>query len=256
MSKRAHGAGYGGPRPFKRSSFRTARGGYAGFAFKAPRKMARPGINVRTGGFTGIENKFIDTQTDDDSFTESWAAMEPATTNLSTVAQGDGESQRDGRVYVIDSIHLKGYIRLPGAELVADVPASVICRIVVVVDTQTNGTTIVATEVMDAGQTKDVLAFRNLQNTLRFKVIWDKTFTLQVNSVSHFAVNSFSNTETLRHFKYNHKFPGGLRVTMSSTEQSIANVRDNSIHLIGVCSPFDAAVVPKLHYQCRIRFRG
>ena len=39
-----------------------------------------------------IEKKFFDVEANADAFATTWATMEPATTNLSAVAQGDGES--------------------------------------------------------------------------------------------------------------------------------------------------------------------
>lgn len=246
-----HGFAGARPGPASRGFTRARHPSYVASAVRA-----RLGARGRTGGFTGIERKFFDVETDADVFTTSWATMEPATTNLSAIGQGDGESNRDGRKYVIDSINLKGFLELPGGEATTDPPDSVSVRVCLVLDTQTNGAQLTATDVMDAGQTKDFLAFRRLDNVQRFKVLWDRTFTLQINTLSHIAANLFSNSVQVVSFKKSITFNPPLQVNMSGTTADIANVRDNSLHMIGVSSAFNAAIVPRLSYQCRIRFRG
>lgn len=208
----------------------------------------------RTAGFLGIETKFFDVEADQDAFAVSWATMEPATTNLTAVAQGDGESNRDGRRYAIKSIHLKGHVEAPAVESnPAPVPDQ-LTRICLVWDTQTNGAQLTATDVMDGGQTVDVLSFRNLQFTKRFRVLYDKTIMLPVGTANtnEGSINLFANALIRRSFKFNKTFDPPIQVTMSGTGADIANVTDNSIHMIGV----SVTTLPTLTYQCRIRFVG
>lgn len=209
--------------------------------------------NVRTGGFLGIERKFFDTEVNNGAFATSWTIEEPATTGLTAIAQGDGESNRDGKNYIIDSIHIKGFLNSAVQESQTAPLADILCRLVLVLDTQTNGAVLTATSVMDAGQSDDVIAFRNLQFTRRFKVLWDRSFVIKRNNTNEGAANLFAAAATNGpFFKVNHVFKGGLPVTMSSTEADIANVTDNSIHMIGIATSTDAM----LDYQCRVRFRG
>ena len=221
-------------------------------AFRPPR--IQPGRLSRTDAFTGIERKFFDSQTVGDAFTTTWAAMETATTNLTAMGQGDEESERDGRKIVIDSIHLRGFVRLAGTELNSDIPESVLCRVVLVLDQQTNGATIAPLTVMDVGQTDDLLAFRRLDNTQRYNILWDQMFEMTSPSISHFAVDSFSNAEVRKHFTKTVVFNPPMEVNMSGTTTDIANVKDNNIHVIGISSGQTNATVT-LDYQCRVRFR-
>ncbi len=217
------------------------------------RRKRKPRSNARTGGFLGMERKFFDVELNADQFSTTWATEEPATTNLSAVAQGDGESNRDGRKYVIQSIHIKGVLGAAVQESQTTPPSDIFARLVLVVDTQTNGAQLTATDVMDGGQTNDVLSFRNLQFTKRFKVIWDRTFVIKRPNTNEGAANLFASASVVTgSFKINHAFKGGLSVTMSGTTADIANVTDNSIHMIAVAD----STAGLISYQSRIRFVG
>lgn len=211
--------------------------------------------NRRTGGYIGVEKKFFDTELDDTAFTAAWTALEPATTNLTAIAQGDGESSRDGREYAIDSIHIRGYVTRDLQESQTAPASDILVRVCLVWDTQTNGAQLTATQVMDGSQTQDVFAFRNLQYTKRFRVLKDLTIKLNVAPavVNEGAANLFASGYIIRPFKINKVFKNPIRVIMSGTAADIANVTDNSLHIIGVSTN---ATATSLHYQCRVRFRG
>lgn len=227
--------------------------------FKKPRRTAAGGAggrrsNVRTGGFLGIETKFFDVESVDDAFSTTWAPMEPATTNLTAVMQGDGESNRDGRKYAIKSIHIRGWVGVPAIEAQTAPISDQVCRIALVWDTQTNGAQLTATSVFDGGLTEDLHAFRNLQFTKRFKVLWDKTFKVPVGTanMAQGGIDLFAHALIRIPFKFNKTFKTPISVTMSGTSADIANVTDNSIHMIGV----GTHSTTDLTYQCRIRFVG
>ncbi len=238
----------------KRNGFRSTT--RARRPFKRPRRTNTAAIrrNIRTGGFLGLERKFFDVESAADAFATTWAAMEPATTNLTAVAQGDGESNREGRKFSILSIHLKGFVKRPASESTTGPFGDETVRVCLVQDKQTNGAQLTATDVMDGGQTEDYLAFRNLQFTKRFNVLWDRTFTLPVSrgAMNEGSINLFATADVRVPFTVNKTFNNPIQVTMSGTTADIANVTDNSIHVIGVGS----ATSVTLDYQCRIRFMG
>ncbi len=212
--------------------------------------------NFRTGGFSGIELKFADIETSNDAFAVTWSTMEDSTNDsVSGVAQGDTESSRDGRVYHIHSVHIRANAHVQAIE---DAPAPLVAlkgRICLILDTQTNGAQLTATDVMDGGQTNDILAFRNLQFTKRFKVLWDRDFLVQrTDQTTSGAINTFNSgfmvTPTM---KYNKKFSPPIKVICSTgTTGVISLINDNSLHIIGVGN----ATALQLDYQCRIRFTG
>ncbi len=201
-------------------------------------------VNGRTGGFMGLEMKFADIETSADAFSTTWTTMEDATNDsVSGVAQGDGESSRDGRKYAIHSIHIKAHIEKGKNESQAAPLDDNVGRFCLVLDRQTNGAQLTATDVMDGGQTDDVLAFRNLQHTKRFGVIWDKSWKLSVASgnTNEGAVNLFANGNVSTPIMFfNKKFSPPIIVTCTGTDGTISGISDNSLHIIGVATDVTA----------------
>ncbi len=236
----------------KRKQFRRKPGPKS--MVRRPRRFRRQ--NVRTGGFMGIEKKFADNETNNDAFSSTWATMEDATNSqISGVAQGNGESQRIGRKITILSIHIRMRVHVAASESVAAPLPDLFGRVVIVLDKQTNAAQLTATDVMDAGQTDDVLAYRNLQQTERFQVLWDKKWFLPAKQSNEGAVNLFAQgAQSTPMMFFNKTFPnGGIRVTYNGTATGVvAAVTDNSIHCIGIANLASAL----LNMQIRIRYTG
>lgn len=225
-------------------------------SFSARRRavgVVRP--NARTGGFQGIEMKFIDIESVDDAFATTWATMEDGTNDvLSGIVQGNGESQRIGRKVQIHSIHLKCFVATDSVETNGTPAADVIGRYCLVLDKQTNGAQLTATDVMDGGQTKDTLAFRNLQHTRRFQVLWDRKFKLgRSNDTNEANINKYGRGKTSTTIMtYNKRFNPPIPVLFSGNDATVSSITDNSLHMIGVAD----STLGKLTYQCRIRYTG
>ncbi len=235
-------------------SFAVTNGGYR---VKRKRVAYRPpaGQMIMVAGprsFANQELKFFDTEITNTVMSATWAALEPATTNLSAVAQGDGESNRDGRKYTIKSVHIKGFIETAVQESQTAPLSDILVRMVLVHDTQTNGAQLTATEVMDAGGTDDINSFRNLGFTKRFRVLSDQTHRIERLNTNEGAVNLFASPNTHYPFTMNKSFKTPMNVLMSDTGADIANVTDNSIHMIAITTSTAAL----MNYQCRVRFTG
>ncbi len=243
-------------REFRPSTFRRTRRQRPMRSFVAVRAtkpiFRRRRANVRTGGFTNIERKFFDTMVDSVATGALWTTLEPATTNLSAIGIGDGESNRDGRKYNILSIHVKGFLELSAVEAEANPTRDILVRICLVLDTQTNGAQLTATDVMEAQLANNVNSFRNLQFTSRFRVLKDKTIRIPVTGLNEGAPNAFARGAKLIPFKMNSVFSGGIPVLMSGTTADIANVTTNSLHFIAVSTSATALV----SYTSRVRFTG
>ncbi len=210
------------------------------------RKMAN-------GGF-GIELKFADFETVSDAFAVTWQRMQDGTINcVSGVAQGDGESQRDGRKYMIHSVHIRATLATSSTESQTGPLADIVGRICLVWDTQSNGAVPTATDIMDGRQTADELSFRNLQNTKRFRILWDKSWKINRLNMNEGSINLFaSNTQISPIIKFNKKFKNPIPVTCTGTGNTVASISDNSLHIIGVANSTEAF----LNYQVRVRFTG
>lgn len=215
----------------------------------------RPSTNRRTGGFLEIEKKFLDSElTATANGATTWVRLDPSTGPtdcLSVPAQGDGESDRDGRVYYIDSIHIRGYVQNVEIESATGPFVAQSASIALVWDTQSNAAALTATDVMDGGGTDDFLAFRNLQNSKRFIILKHKIFNLEPKTLNSTGANAFDKTENRIHFTMNKKFKKPIKCRCVGTTSDIASASDNSLHLIGVGS--NAATI-EFAYQCRVRF--
>lgn len=216
-------------------------------------------LNARTGGFEGIENKFLDSELSGVSLTTAWLPHNPTgtgcTDSISVPAQGNGESQRIGRMFTIDSILIRGMVASNLQEAAVNPLPDTRARIIVYLDTQTNLAEAAATLIMDAGGADDVFAFRNLQNTKRFRVLFDKTVTLKVDGqMAQGALDAFAVGQIKSRFTFYHKFKGGLKVQCSGTAADVASVTDNNIGIAALCDSTSIGAV--LSYSARIRFRG
>ncbi len=202
-------------------------------------------------GYFGSELKFKDTEVTSTAFPEIWGTRNPAVTDtLSGVAQGTSESEHLGRTMYMKSIHLKGRLIFPVVESAMGPTPTPDCRICVILDTDTKGVEVTASDVMDTGQTNQVLAFRNLQHTSRLKVLYDKRFIVKLKEMNEGGSDLYASPETLIRWSFHKRFKVPIRVLFSGTGENVSNVVDNSLHFICVSS--DSFL--RFEYQCRLRF--
>lgn len=234
---------------------------YNNRAFKRPRYTLPPGhmrrratpynvnrwrpLNARTAGFLGIENKFVDYEVTAGNIQQTVGASgaDPAGPDcLNAIEQGDGENQRDGRKVTLKSIHIRGKV-----ESQANTACQV--RIVLVHDTQTNGATIDPANVLlpPVSGTLATHAFRNLQYSKRFRILYDRKWVINPQPVFN-AVTVSSNQDKI--FKIDKNL--NIAVNFTGTTPVVANIADNSLHLMAIT---DSAPV-QLQYTSRCRFVG
>lgn len=247
---------YGRRRPYSRSRrlFRKKRS----FRRARRKRSFRSGVN-RTAGLLGIEKKFIDQSVSDTTpLVTVWAGAEfdPATSlNLAGVSQGDGPGQRDGRKMSVVSVAVKGEIFNNAIESGTGPSADQYARVIMVLDRQTNGAQLNAEDVMQTiGGNDDYRSFRNLEFLQRFKVLADKTIYYDVarSGMNEGAINLFAVGPIKKTFNFYYKFSKPLVVNYTGTTNAMANVRDNSIHLIVV----GTSTAMTISYTSRCRFYG
>lgn len=211
------------------------------------------GRNARIGGLIDIEKKFLDCVRADTALTTSWALLAPSsgsTNNISIPAQGDGPSSRDGRVYTIHSIHVKGRLSVDPAKGAANPLGGSIVRVVLVWDTQANGAAPTTDKIFST--VTSVLSFRNLENSRRFIILKDKQYHVNPLPLAE-AANVFATAGGDRTFKMNKSFKNGIKVRTQGDTADIASAADTAFHLLGI---YDGGQVVKLAYQSRLRFTG
>lgn len=251
------------PHGYSRSVMKRRRIFRAGPSAKRSRTVRSYSVrrrrrNIRTGGFLGIENKFVDYEKTSTNTTNAVAGgeIDPGTVLcLNGVAQGDGESQRDGRKYKMNSLHITGRLNLAANTDGANLQSSVNTRLVVVLDKQTNGAQMNAEDCF-VDPTAGALApytFRNLENSGRFVVLYDKLYTLNVNAASGNGTTN-DTADLIKAFKINIKIPERYsQVNTKGTSAAVTDITDNSIHLLA-WSGVDAKV--SVAYISRLRFVG
>jgi len=215
--------------------------------------------NVRLGGFLGIENKFYDTSfTGAIASTTGWTAAEidPASVLcISAPAQGDGESNRDGKKINITSAYVGGVVSLSAQTNASTADTSPVVFIALVLDMQTNGAQLNSEDVYINPLANAITAstpLRNLQYSKRFKVLKTKTLQFPPLPLSYDGTN-MEQSGVDKSFKMNIS-KLNLPVTFTATTAGVANVVDNSLHLVAIAS--GTGTIPTIYYNARVRFVG
>lgn len=217
--------------------------------------------NAATAGFLGIEKKFLDSYRAAQAVS-SVAALtggeqDPSagcTGCLNCPAQGDTEQSRDGKRIVCDSLILKGYVSIdPDASEAVAVATKVF--VAVVLDTQTNGVgTPISEKIfknLGGVSALNVDPTKNLLFGNRFRILKSQVYDLTPVGVA--AAGALAYNGTRRDFDWYIPFKGGLPVNLNAgTTADVANVIDNSLHVIAFCT--SGAV--SISYNARVRFQG
>lgn len=228
----------------------------------ATRQRALAIANSRTAGFLGLEKKFYDTMRTGAAIaapTDATGGMvNPTAPNLiSTPAQGDGPSDRDGKRIVIKSVQIKGLVTVTHVEGAVDVlGAATHVFVALVQDTQTNGAAMNSqdcfknTTAAAAGAASPI---RNLLYASRFRVLKEWSLDVTPKTLAASAANAYYWNGTFAAFEC--YLPLDIPVNFTAgTGSDVTNVVDNSLHMVAYCT--STAASPLLHYNARIRFMG
>lgn len=261
---------YEGSRGWKRR--RVIRGGRV----KAKRSIYRrwgsskkymANANTRTAGFLGVEHKFYDVTFSGAITATSTACagaeFNPSVTSLiSTPPTGDGPSARDGFKMVIESVYIKGIVRRGAIEDAASVAGLEQLYLCLVLDTQTNGANMNSEDcfVNPSGNLNTVvMPLKNLLMHNRFKIIDSQYFDMtpmELVSITSTDVERYHANPILKTFAFYKKWKKGLHVRFNAgTTADVANVIDNSLHIIALSNSATGSVLT-LTYHSRIRFQG
>lgn len=243
------------PRGYSRA--RAQRAGERAYRLQRQYRRPRRRRNTRTGGFLGIEKKFYDTSLVGSALITAVAGSEhnpSATLNFTTIAQGDGESNRDGRKAVIKSVYVTGsFNAVPQANAVSADTQPTVCAYLVH-DKQTNGAELAAEDVFlnpsgDANAACSPL--RNLQQSTRFRILDSVQIALPAPTLTYDGTNMEQGGINIP-FKLS--WSGNMPIVYSGTTSDVANITDNSIQLVAFCT--NTAIVPLITYNARTRFVG
>ncbi|MGN7614506.1 hypothetical protein ACQZV8_20750 [Magnetococcales bacterium HHB-1] len=125
-----------------------------------------------------VEHKFVDKD-----LAGAVSSTTGSITPLSNLAQGDDYNARNGRSIKLSSLHVRGTVNANASATTTKV------RLIIFNDRVSNGSTPAITDVLASS---DPMSFLNLNNTSRFKIIYDRLYRLtddQDNSVKTFRCN-------------------------------------------------------------------
>ncbi len=175
-----------------------------------------------------VEYKNFDTQT-----LASGINQTPAIVQLTNIAQGDTTITRDGASIKIVSIRFVYNITANASAPVTHI------RVMVVCDKQTNQAIYTAGDLLqDATPNDALISPRNLNNSRRFNVLYDKT---------HVFSNSGRNGG---HFEFHKKLQ--LKIRYDASTPSIADLTEVSLSLLLVSN--QQTNFPSMDHSTRLRY--
>ena len=172
--------------------------------------------------------------------------------------KGDGPSQSDGNKIKCLSIFIQGYIAFPEAtgDQVREMPYVSISLVQV---SQTNGVTINSEDIYqnDIGTARGNLFWkRTMFNTSCIKVTRRKTVSFSNSQQNITSDGDIERTRKAVRFHMRCSFLHGFPVHFltGNTTADVANVVDNSFHIIAAATAI--SVAPVIAYTSRMRFVG
>lgn len=220
--------------------------------------------SLATATSLGIEKKFLDTAWNGVSINASATAatceLQPSTgctLAVSVPAQGDGESQRDGRRFTIKSAFFNGIVNSDPLSDQADANENMGYYFAMVLDQQANAATLNSEDVyVNPGTSAASMLpkpLRNLAFSKRFRIL-DSCF---VQAAPQYGVTdgASTNSQSAMYAPAVYlSWKGEISCNCSSTEADVASVTDNAIHIIAFAG--STARAPSVQGQCRVRFVG
>jgi len=176
-------------------------------------------------------------------------------------APGTGINNRIGVKCNIHKIAIRGFIKCAKQTNQTGGKDPALIRMVLVLDTQTNGVQAQGEDVMDndiGGSGTSIFsvvnAFQNPKNFGRFRVLKDKTINLSDPNDTYDGTNIEING-IIRPFKMTVKFKKPLisKVQAGSTTSAISNMINYSFHLYASTQSADLA--PAISYVSRVYFK-
>lgn len=209
----------------------------------------------------GVEKKFLDS-----SFTGTVSVAtdctggeaDPATLLcLTTPIQDDTPSGREGKKITCKYIEIKGNVSAPAVELQANPRVHNKVFVAVVLDMQTNQAQLNSEDVFKnpvATVDGNASPLRNLLFANRFRILKQEVFDLDMQTLSHFAADSFSEAGKSECFSWYIPLRD-LPISFNATATGvIGNVIDNSVHVIAFST--GTGTTTTLAYNARLRFVG
>ena len=209
----------------------------------------RPGFD-RTGGFYGrfnkkrkltasyTEKKFLDMNLNDASITAvgtfpTATGVEGLANTIVDLPQGTGESARIGRKCTITNIHARFNFEFLAANsattLVQANIAHETIRLLVGHDKQCNGTGPAAADILEIDEYN---SFRNLANSKRFSILYDKIWAWNTSAISEGNGTNRSSERVVTDYQVNVNIKCFIPIEYSSTTGALSEIRSNNLFVM------------------------
>lgn len=179
----------------------------------------------------------------DVKFTTATVPIAARIRTLLTIPQGTTEIQRIGRKCTIKSISIRyhGFLQNGSVQNGHDQ-----IRVMLVLDKQTNGDAFNATDLLE---TDEMDQYRNLANSSRFTILWDKWLTLNYTA----AGGNGTDIESMSWGEW-HRYHKKLNIPIeyNSTVGAITEIKTNNLLLVEISENG----IAESFVRIRIRFMG
>jgi len=188
-----------------------------------------------------VELKFHDTSQGDLTISEAG----DISGNFLTIPQNTTENGRIGRNILLTKLMFQGELHLKQQATVT--LAHDYVRIMVIWDTQANGGT---ATVLDVLETNDVTSFRNLANSKRFRVLYDRKHTLNAFTSTITSANVVVTARVIKPIQYfiNLRIP----VEYDGTTGDPPELKSNSLFALYISADGRTEIVGNY----RVRYTG
>lgn len=223
-------------------------------------------MNAATMGFMGIEKKFLDTAIETTAITANDAltggeydppgGASGCLNTLSAPSRGDGPQQRNGQRIRLKSLVFKGKVFRPPATAAA-AGGNTEVFVALVLDKQSNGAQLSSEDVftnpvgiIGVDNAGNACPLRNLLTSSRYRVLKSQVYRFNNHAITYNGVNLDVAGESYTMDWY---IPLEINVEFNNnTAADVANVVDNSIHVIAFASATGCSIA----YNSRVRFVG
>lgn len=214
--------------------------------FKAPRRKRRKyNPNIRTGGFVGKELKFLDTTISPTTVALTGTIIKDT---VNSMIVGTGESQRIGRKVKATSLMIRGSFDYPSQP---NLTTSLYIRLMVYQDTQTNGSAATITDILESA---NVDSFRNLENSKRFKILYETIEPVNAQCAARDASTERTNAK-VKPFQIFIKFKRPMEFVYKGSGGGVSDLTQNNIGVLGIVN-VAPTVAMSLSGKIRLRYMG
>jgi len=199
---------------------------------------------VRKGGYygrfsraAGNELKFYDETKSATATTLTGAVLE---SSMNNIPEGTGQSERLGRKCTVTQIQVRGMVHSEG-------PLPQRVRFVIAHDKQCNGATATWSGGDGPFEGTTVDSFRNLENSSRFRILYDKTW----------AFNQTANPGSYIEKNFSAYIKCNLPLEFSGATGGLTEIRSNNLVTFAI-SEYNTGTgeaAPTIEYHSRLRYK-